>query len=436
MVESQYLFCTCQAGAEGALKSEVAARSPELRFAYSRPGFITFKLPEPATIEKLSLTNWTFSRMRGLSLGKVAKLENLSAMAQGVWELEPVKALVEQGQLKGLHVWQRDDCLPGEDDFEPGVSPLAETAREALIACAQIAKRPEKESEKEIEVSPEASDPEASGEAAQVDANEGSQVVAETNTEESSETTGTIPGIMLGNSVADVPSDGLILDVVMVEPDEWWVGIHRAQRRIDRWPGAVPPLEMPEHAVSRAYLKISEALYWAGMPSRKGEFWIDMGCAPGGASQALLDQGMKVLGVDPAEVDDIVLDDPNFRHLQKRSIDVRRKEFQGATWLACDINAAPRYTLEAVEGVVTHRTATTIRGVIMTLKLTKWELATPEQLSKYVAQVRSWGYQDVRLRQLAFNRREICVVALRSRAQRRVKRGGSGKRRGAKPASE
>jgi hypothetical protein len=36
--------------------------------------------------------------------------------------------------------------------------------------------------------------------------------------------------------------------------------------------------------------------------------------------------------------------------------------------------------------------------------------------------VQSWGYKDVRLRQLAFNRQEICLAALRSRGQRRMLR--------------
>ena len=36
---------TCQVGAEHAVKHELAQRWPMFRFAYSRPGFMTFKLP-------------------------------------------------------------------------------------------------------------------------------------------------------------------------------------------------------------------------------------------------------------------------------------------------------------------------------------------------------------------------------------------------------
>ena len=84
------------------------------------------------------------------------------------------------------------------------------------------------------------------------------------------------------------------------------------------------------------------------------------------------------------------------------------------------MNVAPTYTLDAVEDVVLNKTAS-IRGMVLTLKLADWSLA--DNIREFVERVRSWGYRDVRTRQLAFNRQEICLVALRSRAQRRVKRG-------------
>ena len=43
---SQFLFMTCQVGAEPTLKRELAKYRPSFRFAYSRPGFLTYKLPE------------------------------------------------------------------------------------------------------------------------------------------------------------------------------------------------------------------------------------------------------------------------------------------------------------------------------------------------------------------------------------------------------
>jgi 23S rRNA (cytidine2498-2'-O)-methyltransferase len=152
---------------------------------------------------------------------------------------------------------------------------------------------------------------------------------------------------------------------------------------------------------------------------------VELGSAPGGASQALLDAGLEVIGVDPAEMDESVLANPRFTHVRSRTVETSRKVFRHVQWLAADMNVAPRYTLDAVEAVVTHP-GIHIRGMLLTLKLPEWELAA--ELPAYVERVRGWGYKDVRLRQLAFNRQEICLAALRSRSQRRVLR-SAGKQR-------
>jgi 23S rRNA (cytidine2498-2'-O)-methyltransferase len=131
------------------------------------------------------------------------------------------------------------------------------------------------------------------------------------------------------------------------------------------------------------------------------------------------------VGIDPAEVDESVAEHPNFLHVRRRSTEVPKKEFARARWLAVDMNVPPNYTLDAVEDVVVNKTAS-IRGLVLTLKLADWSLA--EGLRDFVKRVQSWGYRDVRVRQLAFNRQEVCLVALKSRAQRRIKRGGSQKR--------
>ena len=44
MNEPGFIFITCQIGAEAAVKGELARDWPGLRFAYSRPGFLTFKI--------------------------------------------------------------------------------------------------------------------------------------------------------------------------------------------------------------------------------------------------------------------------------------------------------------------------------------------------------------------------------------------------------
>ncbi len=374
-----FVYAVCQHGAEAVLKREHALRAPQLRPAFSRPGFVTFKLDAPCTDpEKFHLPS-AFARTSGFSLGSV-KGERLHDLAAEVWKLPEVQTFLASVELAGLHVWQRDERPPGDRGFEPGPTLLAEEAEQVIRELSPI----------------ESLRPDAPG----------------------------------GRST---PRNRWVLDVAMIEPNQWFVGCHRSTSRVASWPGGVPTVDFPEHAVSRAYLKMAEAMSWASLPMSIGERVVELGCAPGGASQALLDAGLEVIGVDPAEVDESVLADPHFTHVRSRSVETSRKVFRHVQWLAADMNVPPTFTLDAVEAVVKHP-GISIRGMLLTLKLP--DLALVDELPKFVERVRSWGYLDVRLRQLAFNRQEICLAALRSRSQRRVLRTvGTRKRSGGKPTA-
>jgi hypothetical protein len=101
---------------------------------------------------------------------------------------------------------------------------------------------------------------------------------------------------------------------------------------------------------------------------------------------------------------------------------VRRKEFEGVRWLVADMNIPPDATLDEIEAIVTHP-GITIRGMVLTLKFSDWKVAS--QLPEMVARVRGWGYRDVRTRQLTSGGQEVCLVALRRKALRRL--GSSGR---------
>jgi 23S rRNA (cytidine2498-2'-O)-methyltransferase len=360
----RFLFVVCQHGAEPALKQEVARRWPLFRFAFSRPGFVTFKLPaEQAPSDDFEL-RCVFARTHGWSLGKVEG--NLAEpMAADAWRL------VGSGGFEHIHVWQRDAAVPGDGEFEPGPTALAEEIGRILAAHMPD---------------------DASGRSS-----------------------------LPINRVAR--SGDRILDCAIVDPNQWWIGCHRASTMPSRWPGGTPKIEMPTTAVSRSYLKMAEALLWSRLPVKPGDHCVEIGSAPGGSCQALLDRGLLVTGIDPADMDDAVLADPNFTHVKARGADLKRREFRGVKWLMADSNVAPKHTLDTVEHIVTHRQVN-IRGMLLTLKLLEWSLA--ESISDYLQRVRSWGFHYVNARQLAFDRQEICVAALRHRDLRRPQRRRSG----------
>lgn len=348
---SSFLMITCQVGAERAVKGELARRWPEFRFAYSRPGFLTFKLPaEHKLADDFNLES-IFARGYAFSLGK-ATGGTIADRAQ------QVRDLAGDRPYRRLHVFERDRQAPGDHGYEPGLTDAAGEAESAIRAAWSV----DAPAEAPLDARPLAK----SGEVA--------------------------------------------LDCVLVQPDEWWIGFHRARSWASRRPGGLSRLKLPENAVSRAYLKMEEALRWSHLPVRTGDRAAEIGCAPGGSCQALLRRGLLVAGVDPAAVDPAVLADPHFLHIRKRGADVRRRDFANVRWLMADMNVAPSYTLDTLEAIVTHKQVH-IRGLLVTLKLVDWKLA--DSVPEYLARIKSWGFPYLRARQLQHNRQEICVAALR-----------------------
>ena len=205
----RFLFTTCQCGAERAVKQELARLWPEFRFAFSRPGFLTFRLPEEHRLPDDFDLKSVFARAYGFSLGK-ATGSDVDQRAQSVWDV------VGQLPVDRVHAWQRDTAVPGDRGFEPSITAAAVEARDAI---RRRCPRPESL----------AADPEAPARRGE-----------------------------------------LVLDCVLVEPDQWWIGYHRVRSEAGAWPGGIMPLTLPPEAVSRAWLKMEEALRWSRLPIHRG----------------------------------------------------------------------------------------------------------------------------------------------------------------------
>ena len=117
-VDAKFIYVICQNGGEAGTKLELVSNHPDLKLAFSRPGFVTFKAPPGALAERFSLRS-TLARTYGWSLGKVTG-ENADEL------VEQIAKVPQLSQSKHLHIWQRDPVIPGRNGFEPGVTALAQ----------------------------------------------------------------------------------------------------------------------------------------------------------------------------------------------------------------------------------------------------------------------------------------------------------------------
>lgn len=314
------------------------------RLAFSRPGFVTAKHDDDTR-----LPGGIFIRTASRSLGSAKADVSGDLIAKLIASLDETSGQ----RFDQLHVWPRDRLPIGKYDFEPSIDELSQAVAAEIFSAV--------ESEHLRCHSP--------------------------------------------NQIAN--EDDLVLDVVIVEPNQWFWGTHTAMSWPTRWPGAIQPINPADEPVSRAYYKAAEAITWSGFELREGDVAIEIGSAPGGACGRLLELGLKVIGIDPAEMDPRIAEHENYHHITARAGDLKRREYRGAKWLLVDSNVKPDQTLTTVQNIVTHD-ASSFHGLLLTLKL--GDYGEVESLERWTKRIESWNPVSVQARQLARNKREICFA--------------------------
>jgi 23S rRNA (cytidine2498-2'-O)-methyltransferase len=210
--------------------------------------------------------------------------------------------------------------------------------------------------------------------------------------------------------------------VVELSPTEFWAGIHQHAAFLSPDPAGDGGIVMAENSPSRAWLKLEEAVQFFDLQFSKSDIVAELGCAPGGVVLALLDRGISVIGVDPAKMADVVMESaiaeranaprnqPWFFHCRKPAALTSKRDLgQGVTWFMSDMNQSPEVVLK--ECVRFCKMAPTIRGVLITLKLTDLNQITEK--AKWFESLKAIGFKTIRLQQLSVHHKELALFALR-----------------------
>ncbi len=197
--------------------------------------------------------------------------------------------------------------------------------------------------------------------------------------------------------------------IMMVGPDEFWVGTYKLGGHHFQTPGEVSSILPREDVPSRAYYKIAEAFEAFDLPFDNHERVLELGSAPGGASLFLLEQDMKVLGVDPADMDPRILKNNNFKHLRRPFETLTENDLRDIDWIVSDINLPPTVVLKEVYRMLKFIEP---RGVVLTLKMN--ELKHLEVVATVREKFKNLGFQKVELKYLPAHKKEIALIALHS----------------------
>jgi 23S rRNA (cytidine2498-2'-O)-methyltransferase len=367
-MESPFLLAVAREGREELVKDEMSRRFLGSKFAFSRPGFLSFKAGDPMDPRKPG--TWTMDATDDL----VFPLRSALFAGKAVLGKDPAegfrstRAITKLPRCGHLHLLDFTGAA-GEDGVRSRVARLEDWERETPGVTAALAPFIE-------------------------DAGGGPAVNAEAKTGEG------------------------ILQVFRVAAAEYWVGVSRLRACEFGFPGGESGVALPPDAPSRAYLKVEEAIRIleraAGGPIfRAGETAIEIGSAPGGACLALLERGLRVVGVDRGEMAPAVARHPRYQPVVSNVGGWQPPEDFRAEWFLIDMNAEAAIALRESKHVI-EAIRPSLRGIFVTMKLNRPEFAVAaERLAESTA--RDLGLGTWFLKHLPADHQEMAFFGLVSK---------------------
>lgn len=300
---NKFLFTIVSPGLEKLVKTEVESYFPNWKFAYSRPGFLTFKGGAGDSIPHLWMAFRTGEVVRKLTLAEVSDFKSEQTL-----------------------FWRRDMELQAPWPIE---------------------------SERKI-----------------IQKNKSYQIV------------------------------------MMTDADQFWLGkLKSMEFEAGHIFGA--DIVLPKEAPSRAFLKIAEATAIHEL-SFRGKTVVEFGSAPGGAVHYLLENGAKVIGVDPGEMDARIIGHPKYKHLNSPIEKCSRGDFpEEVDWVLSDINLPPSVVVREIRKIFEQHPPRL--GFILTLKMTKPDFVG--RLENFERQIRDLGFKNTRIRYLPSHKQEVMLLA-------------------------
>ncbi len=181
------------------------------------------------------------------------------------------------------------------------------------------------------------------------------------------------------------------------------LGCSDPRDNLSDWPGGAVRFRREEGQISRAAFKLLEAERAFRLPLARFRHALDLGAAPGGWTNVLLERGLKVTAVDPAGMDPSLSGHPRLQHLRKNAAEV--KFAPGAfDLLVCDMSWDPHRTCRLVNGLSASLTAG--GSGIITLKLM---YRKPFQTLRELTEAYSESFDIRKIKQLFHNREEVTM---------------------------
>ncbi len=199
-----------------------------------------------------------------------------------------------------------------------------------------------------------------------------------------------------------------------------YLGISAVEDNLSSWPGGARHFAQTPEQISRAELKLLEALEVFGITLTEGERVLDLGAAPGGWTRLLLDAHLSVIAVDPANLDPRLSRRAGLEHYRGYAENYLQEALRKRTRFDMIVNDMRMDAHEAARTL--DKAAACLRTDGIVISSLKLPHETPEihpltTLNEALRILRK-RYGLVQVRQLFHNRQEVTVVAAQPLATR------------------
>ncbi|SDX77647.1 SAM-dependent methyltransferase [Paenibacillus sp. CF384] len=194
---------------------------------------------------------------------------------------------------------------------------------------------------------------------------------------------------------------------IFAASEELYVGWGTPAEQLSDWPGGAVRFQREEGQISRAKFKLLEAERAFKVYFETFREALDIGAAPGGWTHLLLERGLRVTAIDPAELHPTLSAYPRLTKMKKNASDVN---FPPNTFdlLVCDMSWSPmqmaKLVLEKTDALTDGATA------IITIKLMHKK---PLQTIRDVIAKLETAFELKKAKQLFHNRDEITLYLVK-----------------------
>ena len=190
-----------------------------------------------------------------------------------------------------------------------------------------------------------------------------------------------------------------------ISNDFAYIGLSAAEENLSIWSGGMRHYAMRDDTVSRAGFKLMEAFEAFPVVFTKNSVALDLGAAPGGWTKVLLDNGLRVVAVDPVQLSPELQANPNVEYYNGRAHEYIKKSNKTFDLIVNDMSMN---IMTSINFVLSMKKRLRDNGyIIMTFKLTKHDRLN--KINEGLEVLRK-DFDVVFIKQLFHNRSEVTVI--------------------------